>query len=319
MGKRCAVIVLNYNGKHLLSACLDSLALQQNADLEVIIVDNNSSDGSAAFVAEKYPKVKFLALDKNYGFSGANNFALRDALARGFDFAMLLNNDTFADPHMVAEMIATMETDPRVAVVCPKIFFASRPDMIWYAGGGFNFWTGRTQHRGWKQIDRGQFDDKLDITQATGCAMMVRCSAMRKAGLLDEQFFMYAEDTDWSLRFAELGYLLRFAPKARVWHIDGATTVKLVGKGSESLRQFLSTRNMVFVARKHARWWQIPTYAIVFGISHVALFTALRLWRRDFPALWAIYRGLFQGLQTRLEGAAGGSKKIDSMGVQTLR
>jgi hypothetical protein len=76
---------------------------------------------------------------------------------------------------------------------------------------------------------------------------------------------------------------------------------------------------MVFVARKHARWWQIPTYAIVFGISHVALFTALRLWRRDFPALWAIYRGLFQGLQTRLEGAAGGSKKIDSMGVQTLR
>ena len=120
MGKRCAVIVLNYNGKHLLPACLDSLALQQNADIEVIIVDNNSSDGSAAFVAEKYPKVKFLALDKNYGFSGANNFALRDALARGFDFVLLLNNDTFADPQMVAEMIAMMETDPRIAVVSPK-------------------------------------------------------------------------------------------------------------------------------------------------------------------------------------------------------
>ncbi len=127
MGKRCAVIVLNYNGEHLLPACLDSLESQQNADIEVIIADNNSSDGSAAFVAEKYPKFKFLALDKNYGFSGANNFALRDALGRDFEFALLLNNDTFADPHMIAEMIAMAETDPRVAVVCPKIFFASTP------------------------------------------------------------------------------------------------------------------------------------------------------------------------------------------------
>jgi GT2 family glycosyltransferase len=306
MSKRCAVIVLNYNGEHLLPACLDSLALQQNTDIEIIIADNNSSDGSAALVAEKYPQIKFLALDKNYGFSGANNFALRDTLARGFDFALLLNNDTFADPHMVAEMIAMMESDPRVAVVCPKIFFAHKPDTLWYAGGGFNFWTGRTQHRGWKQVDRGQFDDQLEITQATGCAMMVRCSAMRKVGFLDEQFFIYAEDVDWSLRFAEHDYLLRFAPKGRLWHIDGATNVKMLAKGSEERRQFLATRNMVFVARKHARWWQIPTYTMVFGISHVAFYTALRLWRRDFRALWAIYRGLSDGLQTRLHSATGG-------------
>jgi len=306
MGKRCAVIVLNYNGEHLLPACLDSLELQQNAELEVIIADNNSSDGSAALVAEKYPRVKLLALDKNYGFSGANNFALRDALARGFEFALLLNNDTFSDPNMVAEMIAMMESDPRVAVVCPKIFFAYKPDMLWYAGGGFNFWTGRTQHRGWKQIDHGQFDDQLEITQATGCAMMVRCSAMRKVGFLDEQFFIYAEDVDWSLRFAEHGHLLRFAPKARLWHIDGATNVKVLGRGSEERRQFLSTRNMVFVARKHVRWFQVPTYTVVFGVSHVAFYTALRIWRRDYRALWAIYRGLSQGLQTRLDPAAGG-------------
>jgi len=305
MSKRCAVIVLNYNGEHLLPACLDSLALQKDADLEVIIADNNSSDGSASLVAEKYPQVKFLALDKNYGFSGANNFALRDALARGFDFALLLNNDTFADPYMVAEMIAMMESDPRVAVVCPKIFFALKPDTLWYAGGGFNFWTGRTQHRGWKQVDRGQFDDRLEITQATGCAMMVRCNAMRKVGFLDEQFFIYAEDVDWSLRFAEHGHLLRFAPKARLWHIDGATNVKVLGKGSEERRQFLSTRNMIFVARKHVRWFQIPTYTVVFGVSHVAFYTALRIWRRDFRALWAIYRGLLKGFQTRLESAAG--------------
>lgn len=306
MSKRCAVIVLNFNGAHLLPACLDSLAKQTNADIETLVVDNASSDGSAALVAEKYPSVRFLALDKNYGFSGANNVALRDALARGFDFALLLNNDTFAAPDMVSEMISTMERDSAIAVVSPKIFFAHKPDMLWYAGGGFNFWTGGTRHRGWKQVDHGQFDHRLAITQATGCAMMVRCSAMREVGLLDEQFWAYAEDVDWSLRFSEHGYLLRFAPKAHLWHIDGATNVTLLAKGSEERRQFLSTRHTVFLVRKHARWWQVPTYAVVFGVSHIAFYTALRLWRRDFRALWAIYRGLSQGLHTRLDSASGG-------------
>src|SRR5580704_11890116 len=307
MSKRYAVIVLNYNGEHLLPACLDSLALQKNADMETIVVDNYSSDGSAALVAQKYPEVKFLALDKNYGISGANNAALRDALARDFDYALLLNNDTFAATDMVAEMISVMEIDPKVAVVSPKIYWAHQRDVLWYAGGGFNFWTGTTKHRGWKEKDLGQFDNQLEITQATGCAMMVRCSAMRKVGFLDEQFWIYAEDVDWSLRFAEHGHLLRFAPKAHLWHIDGATNVKLLAKGSEERRQFLSTRNMVFLARKHVRWFQVPTYTVVFGVSHVAFYTALRLWRRDFRALWAIYRGLGKGLHTRLESATGGA------------
>jgi GT2 family glycosyltransferase len=307
MTSRCAVIVLNYNGAHLLPACLDSLALQKNANIESIVVDNGSTDGSAALVAEKYPNVKFLALDKNYGFSGANNFALRDALARNFDFAILLNNDTFAAPDMMAEMIALMESDPKIAVVSPKILWAHKPDTLWYAGGDFNFWTGKTKHRGWKEVDRGQFDSQLEITTATGCAMMVRCAAMREVGFLDEQFWIYAEDADWSLRFAEHGHRLRFAPKAHLWHIDGATNVKVLGKGSEERRQFLSTRNMVFLARKHAKWFQIPTYTMVFAVSHVAFYTALRIWRRDFRALWAIYRGLIKGLQTRLDTATGGT------------
>jgi GT2 family glycosyltransferase len=198
-------------------------------------------------------------------------------------------------------MIALMQADSRIAVVCPKIFFAHQPEVLWYAGGGFNFWTGGTRHRGWKQIDHGQFDHRSEITQATGCAMMVRCSAMREVGFLDEQFWIYVEDMDWSFRFRKHGYRLAFAPKAILWHIDGATNVKVLGKGSEEKRQFLDTRNMIFLARKHLRWWQIPTYSLIFGVSHIGFYTALRLWRRDFRALWAIYRGLGEGFQTPLD------------------
>jgi GT2 family glycosyltransferase len=300
---RCTVIVLNYNGEKLLPACLDSLARQTGEPIDTVVVDNASTDGSAALVAEHYPSVRFLGLDKNCGFTGANNAALRDALLRGSEYALLLNNDTFAAPDFISNMLAVMLGDPKVAVVCPKIYFAHQPDSLWYAGGDFSLWTGVSKHRGWRQIDKNQFDQGVNITQATGCAMLVRASAIGKVGLLDERFWMYAEDLDWSVRFLKEGYRLAFAPKAHLWHLDGVTTVKVLGRGSEERRQYLSTRNLIFVARKHVRWWQTPSYAIGFALCHIAFYTALRLWRRDFRALFAIYRALGAGLSTSLSSS----------------
>lgn len=300
---RCTVIVLNFNGEHLLPACLDSLARQTGLEIDTVVVDNASTDGSAALVAQKYPWVRFIGLKHNSGFSIANNVALRDALDRGSEYALLLNNDTFAAPDFVSQMMASIRSDSRIAVVCPKIFFAHQPDRLWYAGGYFSLWTGATKHRGWRQVDHGQFDHIQEITQATGCAMLVSRNAMRDVGFLDERFWIYAEDLDWSVRFLKRGYRLVFAPNAHLWHLDGATNFKVLGNGSEEKRQFLSTRNMIFLARKHVRWWQLPTYIVGFAFHHVAFFTLLRLWRRDFRALWAIYRGLGQGLRMPLRSA----------------
>jgi GT2 family glycosyltransferase len=298
---RCTVIVLNFNGEHLLPACLTSLAEQTGANIDTVVIDNASTDGSADLVAQKYPWARFIGLKKNSGFSIANNVAMRDALERGSDYVLLLNNDTFAAPEFVTEMLAVIEADSTIAVVSPKIFFAHLPDTLWYAGGDFSLWTSATGHRGWKQVDHGQFDHLQGVTQATGCAMLVRASAIRDVGLLDEQFWIYAEDLDWSVRFVKKGYRIAFAPKARLWHLDGATNVKALGSGSQEMRQFLSTRNMIFVMRKHVHWWQLPTHILGFLWHHVAFYTALRLWRRDFRALRAIYRGIGKGLATPLQ------------------
>ncbi len=298
----CTVIILNFNGKHLLPACLDSLAQQTEARLDTVVIDNASTDGSAELVSENYPWVRFLALDKNCGFSIANNVAMRDAIARGSEYVLLLNNDTFAAPDLISEMMAVIQSDGRIAAVCPKIYFAHQPKTLWYAGGDFSLWTGATKHRGWMETDHGQFDDAQDFTQATGCAMLVRTSAIKDVGLLDERFWIYAEDLDWSLRFQKRGYRLTFAPKAHLWHIDGATNVKVLGKGSEERRQFLSTRNIIFAVRKHVPWWQMPTHAVGFALHHILFYSALRLWRRDFRALFAIYKGVAEGLTTPLGG-----------------
>ena len=288
----CVVAILNYNGKHLLPDCLDSLALQTFSDFETLVIDNGSTDGSKELLATMYPWVSVLALEKNLGFSAAYNVCIREALERDFGFVVLLNNDTWVAKDFLAELLQAIQGDDCIGAVCPKIYFAARPETIWYAGGDFSLWTCRPRHRGWKELDRGQFDTARQITLATGCAMLVRCSALQEVGLLDEQFWAYLEDVEWSVRFLKSGYKLSFAPKARVWHRCGETSVKKLGSGSQALPQYLSTRNALLLARKHARWWQIPTHFLSFLVNHVAFYTALRFWRRDFRAVWAIYRGI---------------------------
>ncbi len=297
---KTTAVILNWNSQEMTADCVRSLLAMNAQNLEILLVDNGSSDGSAEILSRAFPQITVLPQESNLGFAAGCNVGIRHALANDAEYVLLLNNDTFVASDFIREMLAAIESDPRIGAVCPKIFFTDRPNLLWYAGADFSPWTGTSKHRGWKEVDQGQFDDYREITQATGCAMLVRCSAVRAVGLLDEQFWAYAEDLDWSVRFLRRRYLLAFAPKAHVWHYDGATSVKSMGAGSQAIRQFFSTRNMVLVARKHLRWWQIPSYMLGFGITHILLYTALRLWRCDFPALLAIYKGLAQGLRAPL-------------------
>jgi hypothetical protein len=300
MAPRVSIIILNWNGHEMTAECVRSLLATDSDNCAIVIVDNGSSDGSVEILRQEFPLITVLPQDRNLGFAAGCNVGIRHALAEDVEYVLLLNNDTFAAPDFFREMMTVIQSDPRIAVVCPKIYFADKPQLLWYAGGDFSLWTGTPKHRGWKAVDSGQFDQRQEITQATGCAMLIRRSALQEVGLLDEQFWAYAEDLEWSVRSLKMGYRLAFAPKAHLWHHDGATAVGALGSGSQAVRQFLSTRNMVFLARKHATWWQMPSYVFSFLVNHIAFYTAVRLWGRDFRALSAIYRGLGQGLRASL-------------------
>jgi GT2 family glycosyltransferase len=289
---KCCVIVLTCNGRELLRACLESLGRQTFTDFETVVIDNGSTDGSLEMLAQDFPAARAIGLPENRGFSIANNVALRDALARGFEFVMLLNNDTIAGPDAVGELLAAIGADERVAAVCPKIYFAAQPDLLWYAGADFSLWTARLVQIGWKRKDVGQFDHRLRVSVATGCAVLLRASALKDVGLLDETLWAYLEDVEWSIRFLRSGYSLRLAPRAHVRHHDGATWVGALCAGSQAKRQYYSTRNMILIGWKHARWWQMPTYLSGVLLNELAFYTALRVFRRDYRALWAIYRGV---------------------------
>src|SRR5713226_9060166 len=212
---RTTVVILNWNSHEMTAECIRSLLAMDGVDFEILVVDNGSTDGSVDILAQEFPQSTVLPQERNLGFAAGCNVGMRHALANDAEYVLLLNNDTVVAPDFIREMLAAIESDPSIGAVCPKIYFADEPEMIWYAGADFSLWTGTAKHRGWKEVDRGQFDQHEEITQATGCAMLVRCSAVRAVGLLDEQFWAYAEDLDWSVRFLKRGYLLAFAPKAR--------------------------------------------------------------------------------------------------------
>ena len=281
--------------------CIRSVLAMDMQDYQIIVVDNGSTDGSAEMLPQEFPQITVLRQEMNLGFAAGCNVGMRYALANGSEYILLLNNDTLVAPDFLREMLSAVKDDPRIGAVCPKIYFADQPELLWYAGADFSLWTGRFKVRGWRELDRGQFGQIREITQATGCAVLTRRRALCDVELFDEQFWAYVEDLDWSIRFLQSGYRLVYIPKARIWHCDGATAVKSLGSGSQAIRQFLSTRNMVLLARKHVRWWQLPTYLIGFFVTHIAFYTALRLWRRDFRALIAIYRGLGHGICASLQ------------------
>lgn len=297
---RCTVVVLNYNGKEFLGPCLDSLRAQTCRGFDVIVVDNGSTDGSQAFVQSAYPEIQVMALDENYGFCRANNLAVTCAIERGREFILLLNNDTVVASDALHQMLLAADAHPEAGVLCPKIYFPGEERRFWYAGGTFSLWTGRQIHRGWKKPDTGQFDTDTDINLATGCAFMIRAAVAKQVGLLDERFFAYLEDVEWSVRVTSAGYRIRFVPQATIIHYDGATWTGKIGKGSRKRPTYFSSRNLVLLFAKHARWYQLPTCIIGNLFCFVGFYTALRILRRDWQALWAIYRGLYDGFRAVL-------------------
>lgn len=248
-----AVIVLNWNNLRDLQPCLESLRGITYEAATIVVVDNGSSDGSAAFVREHFPEVHLIALPENLGFSGGNNVGIRWAMAEGYPYVWLLNNDTLVDPGVLEPLVAMAE-DPSVGAVGSKIYYADRPHLLWFAGGMIDFDYGRIWHRGIREEDLGQYDHPADVDYLTGCSLLVGTAVLEQVGLLDEAFHAYGEDCDWCRRIREADWRLVYVPGSKVWHKISASsgghfTLKKISRRLRGQVQFL---------RRHAPWWRWP-------------------------------------------------------------
>lgn len=208
-----SVVVLNWNGKPLLKECLHSLREQTHKDYEIILVDNGSNDGSVEYVKNNFPEVKVLALDKNYGFCQGNNEGIK--ISRG-EYVVLLNNDTMATPQWLAELYKAISSNPGVGFCASKMLLYSDHEKIDSAGDGYSL-CGAPFKRGNLEKSEKYNQEELVFGACAGAALYRR-SMLDDIGLLDEDFFAIAEDTDIGFRAQLKGYKCLYAPRAIIYH-----------------------------------------------------------------------------------------------------
>ena len=259
-----AVIVLTWNGRDLTLDCLDSLAKVTTPGVRVIVVDNASSDGTAAAIAARFgPRVTVVSNPSNLGYAAGNNAGIRRALDGGADFILLLNNDTVVDPAAVGELARGLAETPGAGVAGAKTYYFTPPDRIWFAGGEVSLWRGTARHIGIRETDRGQHDAPRDVDYVSGCALMARREVFQAIGMLDESYRAYFEDTDFCMRAARAGFRIRYVPTAKVWHRISASTGGQLSR-RKAVAKLGSARRFF---RRYARPWHWLTIPFFFMLD----------------------------------------------------
>jgi GT2 family glycosyltransferase len=271
-----ACIVLNWNGWPDTLACLDSLAHVEHARLEIIVVDNGSTDDSVRRISQAYPRVALLKTGANLGFGAGTNVGLRRALAEKFDYVWLLNNDARPQPAALAALLAKACSNPRLGAIGSKLLYAHDPSKVQAWGGGrINRWTGRAVH-----ATSAQDDDWFDYITAASTLLPRR--ALEETGVFDESFFLYWEDADLSVRLLERGWVLGVAAESIVLHKENASS----GGDRRIVDRYSTTSGIRFLS-KHARapWISIP------------LFLTLRIGKRLLSGQFARVQHVLAGVR----------------------
>lgn len=217
-----SVVIVNWNGKKWLKNCLASLDAQTHKVLEVIIVDNGSTDGSLGYLKRRRPQVKIVANKTNVGFALGNNQGAQ--LARGA-YILFLNNDTVADPNMVEELVEYAQHHD-AGMVQPKIRLLEHPDRLDVVAAQLTIF-GFLRYEGLREVDYGQYDSPKQIFSPKGACILMPRGLFNKVGGFDEHFFAYAEETDLAWRVWLAGKKVWYCPDALVYHGVGATSRRL--------------------------------------------------------------------------------------------
>jgi GT2 family glycosyltransferase len=211
---RVGIVVLNYNGSSCLPQCLQSLNRLAYTNKEVIVVDNNSADTSFDTARRDFPHFTFLHNTENGGFAKGMNEGMRLALSHGAHYCFLFNYDAEVDARALTKLVAVAEKHSRAGLLSPVVYNGDA--TVWFAKGKIDFLRMRAAHKhpsGEELASEAYLSDFL-----SGCALLIKKELVEKIGFLDERFFLYYEDADYSLRARQAGFLCLVVPGAKVWH-----------------------------------------------------------------------------------------------------
>lgn len=272
-----SIVIVNHNGKNVLSNCIQSILKNNYPNFEIIIVDNNSSDDSAKYVTKKYHKflnkIKIKVLDKNYGPAYARNEGVK--LAQGKIIAFL-DNDTEVDPNWLKAAKVEFDNNSKIGCIQSKLLLLDEKNKFDYAGDYLNQY-GLLSHRAiYKDIDRGQFNQKAIIFSAKSAGMFIKKSVFKLIGGFDIDYFIYVEETDLCWRSWQQGYKTLYCPKSIVYHGFGGSFKLLKSNFAIYNLRFHGTKNYILTMIKNLSTPKLlkilPRQIIIFLLFFIYLF-----------------------------------------------
>jgi GT2 family glycosyltransferase len=293
-----AIVILTWNGKDDVLHCLSTLPRISYPNWSATVVDNASTDGTAEAIRAAYPEQRVLVMEKNLGFCGGNNRGIADALARGADYVLLLNNDTELHPDLLTELVEVARSDGNIGAVGAKNILMEDHRIVWAAYGTLCYHRDLVRMIGASQPDGPEYCCVRDVDSVIGNGMLMSRAALGVVHGFDERFFGYHEDLDWCERARRAGLRIVYNGRAVIFH-KGAGAARPSAKVPFPVLYFHG-RNSLLFARKHGSRWQLCKFVACFlGGVTAAAFAASWRGQRVKTCLWLL-RGFADGMLGRL-------------------
>lgn len=258
---RVSIILVNYNGYQDTIECIESLSANSYSNYGIVVVDNQSTDNSVIALRRMQNKYRFSLVEaqKNDGFSAGNNLGIKYSVEHGFDCFLLLNNDTIVDKEFLKRLVEQYTRFGERCALTGTIFYAKEPNKVWYAGGRFNSYTARTTHYHMdKQIDVSK-EKVTAVSFISGCELFFSKSVLDIVGYMNEGYFLYSEDVDYSIKLQNNSIPMYYVPQSIIYHKVSSSTSKI-----SDLAQYYSIRNRRILVYENLRGIKIFT-ALLFA------------------------------------------------------
>ena len=302
---KVAIIVLNWNGWQDTIECLESLQRITYPNYQIIVVDNGSTDDSVKQIREKFPHLTLIEANKNLGYAGGNNVGIKYALKSEAKYMLITNNDTeVINPEFLNQMLDVMKTDRKIGILGPKVLNSKGQiqNTILYVPTLFNCLKESFGLRfGIKKSRDYSTPQQVDVV--SGVCWLIHADIINEVGLLDEDYFMYAEEQDYCYRAKKAGWGIMYSPIESVLHKKGS--------GDENdrqrmYRQYIFTRrNLVLFLRKHFGFWKALVLAGLFLVSNILKIVLSKLTGqgKDFynaPLLYSLFSQIKYVLRAKI-------------------
>ena len=290
------VVILNWNGRAHLERYLPSVVRHTMPQYGVVVADNGSTDSSLEYVAETFPEVEIVRLDRNYGFAEGYNRALREVEA---EYYVLLNSDVEVTEGWCEKLVEALDADPQMAAVAPKLLADTDRERFEYAGAsggfidilGYPFCRGRILST--TELDEGQYDDPREVFWTSGAAFACRAEVFKSEGGFDGEFFAHMEEIDLCWRMQSSGYSIGIEPRAKVYHLGGGTLSALSPR-----KTMLNHRNNLAMLYKNLPLghllWVLPARLVLDGVA-AASYLVKGQWA-CVKAVWQAHVGFYRML-----------------------